>query len=148
MALVSLTRLRIRSYRFLPQFLWHTWRSVRQLKRAPGYLTGSIGRDPSGAFWTVTLWRDESSMRAYRNTDAHMRAMPKLILWCDEAAVGHYEQDSSTLPDGAEALERMRSTGRVSKVRHPSPPHQAREAAPTPTPPNFGGALNPRAGAA
>jgi len=61
-----------------------------------------------------------------------MKAMPKLIGWCDEAAVGHWRQDTTGLPRANEALERMQSTGHLSKVRHPSAAHAARETAPTP----------------
>jgi hypothetical protein len=128
---VSLTRLRLRSRRFLPGFSWHTWRSVRQLKRSAGFRTGALGRDADGGLWTITVWDDEGAMRAYRNTGSHMKAMPKLIGWCDEAAIAHWERDGAGLPDPAEALERMRDTGRLSKVRHPSPAHAARETAPT-----------------
>ena len=137
MPFVSLTRLRLRSPRFLPPFAWHTWKSMRQVKRAPGFQCGSVGQDPSGGFWTVTLWHDEAGMRAYRNTGSHMKAMPKLIDWCDEAAVAHWRQDTTGLPSANEALERMQSTGHLSKVRHPSAAHAARETAPTPEGPRI-----------
>ena len=65
-------------------------------------------------------------MRQYRGTDAHLRAMPKLLHWCDEASVVHWTQDSPELPDGATALNRMIADGRLSKVRHPSPEHVAK----------------------
>lgn len=91
MPFVSLTRLKLRSRRYLPAFAWHTWRSVRQVKHAPGFRSGALARDPHGGFWTLTLWQDEASMRAYRNTGSHRKAMPKLIGWCDEAAVAHWE---------------------------------------------------------
>ncbi len=49
--------------------------------------------------------------------------MPHLMHWCDEASVAHWEQLDATLPDWLEADHRMRATGRISKVRHPSPDH-------------------------
>lgn len=110
---------------------------MRQVKRAPGFQCGSVGQDPSGGFWTVTLWHDEAGMRAYRNTGFHMKAMPKLIDWCDEAAVAHWRQDTMGLPSANEALERMQSTGHLSKVCHPSAAHAARETAPTPEGPRI-----------
>ncbi len=55
---------------------------------------------------------------------AHLRAMPKLLNWCDEASVVHWTQDNLIVPDWAEADRRMRKEGRPSKVRNPSPSHR------------------------
>jgi hypothetical protein len=56
--------------------------------------------------------------------------MPKLMHWCDEAATAHYTQDSATLPTWTEAHRRLLAEGRKSKVRHPSPAHEAFEIPP------------------
>jgi hypothetical protein len=128
-ALVSLTRLRLRSARYLPAFFWHMWRSLRQVRRVPGFHAGRLGRDAHGGYWTVTVWDDLAAMREYRNNGAHMTAMPKLMGWCDEASVAHWQQDQRTLPDAAGMLEKMRALGRVSKVRYPSAAHAAGQVA-------------------
>jgi hypothetical protein len=47
MPLVAVTRLRIRSFRFLLPFAWHTWRSFRQAKQAAGSLGVKL-RIPEG----------------------------------------------------------------------------------------------------
>ena len=131
MPLISVTRLRLRSARFLPAFAWHTFTSSRQVRRAPGFLGGWLaGEGGLNGSWTITAWRDEAAMRAYRNTAAHMRAMPKLLHWCDEASVLHWEQETAALPDMPEAWRRMVAEGRVSKVLHPSPAHAARRIEP------------------
>lgn len=62
-------------------------------------------------------------MRRYIISGAHRKAMPKLLDWCDEASVAHWTQEAEDIPTWSEAVERMRSEGRVSKVRHPSPQH-------------------------
>lgn len=134
MAFVSVTRLRPRHWRFLPAILLHTVRSRRQITRAEGFLGGYLATSPglnllTPTLWTVTLWRDETSMRAYRNTDAHARAMPLLIGACDEAAVAHWVTSAAEVPEPAEVAERMRA-GRTSKLRHPSAAHAAGEAWP------------------
>lgn len=120
---ISLTRLRIRSIRFLPQFAWHALRSQRQVQRAPGFLDGSLLPDRSWTFWTMTAWDSEQSMRAYMISGPHKAAMPHLLHWCDEASVAHWTQPDSTLPTWTEADRRMRTSGRISKVLHPSPEH-------------------------
>lgn len=76
-------------------------------------------------------------MRAYRITGAHLRAMPKLLNWCDEASVAHWEDEGEELPNSPTVQERMRAIGRTSKVRHPSVAHAAEKTAPNPTPPHF-----------
>lgn len=120
MSFISVTRLRLRSARYLPPFLWHTLRSLRQARRAPGNLAAKTRRAADGAYWTLTAWDAADAMRAYRNSGAHKAAMPKLVDWCDEASVGHWEQESAALPDWREAHRRMLETGRLSKVKHPS----------------------------
>ena len=127
MPLISVTRLHLRSVRYVPEFLWHTLASSRQIQRAPGFLGGLLAGDSSWGSWTITAWTDEAAMRAYRNTDAHRRAMPKLLHWCDEAAVLHWQQDGPALPALDEAGRRMVAEGRISKVNHPSPTHAARQ---------------------
>ena len=62
-------------------------------------------------------------MRKYMTTGSHKHAMPHLLDWCDEASVAHWTQIETELPSWGEADKRMRESGRVSKVRHPSPQH-------------------------
>lgn len=135
MAFISVTRLRIRSVFYLPQFIWYVFRSQRQAERSKGFLAGRLMRDKGNAFWTLTAWEDQASMRAYRGAGAHMKAMPKLLDWCDEASVGNWEQPGAELPSWAEAHRRMATGGRLSKVRHPSERQLAKE---IPAPANTG----------
>ncbi|HEX2100124.1 MAG TPA: DUF3291 domain-containing protein, partial [Candidatus Synoicihabitans sp.] len=123
--MVSITRLRLRSARFLPGFAWHTWLSTRQVRRSPGFLGGYLAGGPGLAFWTVTVWTDQEAMRAFRSAGAHLSAMRKLIDWCDEAAVTHWDQPLTESPSAETASARLRGEGRLSKVRHPSPAHAA-----------------------
>ncbi len=120
MAFISVTRLRVRSFFFLPQFMWGALRSANQAERSGGFLGGKIVRMPRNVFWTVTAWDTEAAMNAYRIAGAHLRAMPKLLKWCDEAAVAHWSQDSAEIPSWQEAHHRMVTEGRLSKVNHPS----------------------------
>jgi hypothetical protein len=128
MVWVSLTRLRVRSVRFLPGFAWYAVRSNAQARRAAGVLGIDLLPDliPSRAdwtFWTMTAWESREAMLAFMTSGPHKRAMPKLLEWCDEASVAHWEQEGSALVGWEEADRRMRATGRASKVRHPSAAH-------------------------
>ncbi len=123
MIFVSLTRLRIRSIRFVPLFVLHTSGSLRQVRRAPGFQGGALLADRSWTFWTLTAWDTQESMRGYMISGSHKKAMPHLLDWCDEASVAHWTQPEPNLPSWTEADRRMRESGRISKVLHPSPQH-------------------------
>ncbi len=123
MVFISITRLRIRSIRFLPSFMMHTLKSLKQVRGATGFQGGMLLADRSWTFWTMTVWDSPESMRRYMTTGQHRAAMPRLLDWCDEASVAHWEQPEATLPSWTDADKRMREQGRVSKVRNPSPQH-------------------------
>ena len=120
MPFVSLTRLRVRSWRFMPAFLWYAFRSSRQAQRTEGFLHGKLIVDAKNTFWTVTAWSSEAAMRAYRVQGPHLAAMGKLANWCDEASVAHWQQESVALPSPEQAHQRMVESGRPSRVNHPS----------------------------
>ena len=123
MSFISVTRLRVRSVRYLPGFALHTFRSLRQVRKAPGFRGGSLLSDRRWTFWTMTAWDNRENMRSYMTTGSHRTAMPRLLDWCDEASVVHWDQPEGALPTWAEANKRMHETGRTSKVRNPSPQH-------------------------
>ncbi|MGA7918055.1 MAG: DUF3291 domain-containing protein [Candidatus Acidiferrales bacterium] len=125
MTFVSITRLRVRSRRYLPMFGWYALISARQAARADGNLTARLLRDRRNTFWTATLWTSEAAMKKYMLAGPHKKAMIKLQFWCDEAAVVHWNQEGSELPTWAEACARLQRDGRKSKVNYPSPVHTA-----------------------
>lgn len=120
---VSLTRLRLRSIRFVPAFAIHAIRTRQQCSRAPGFQRGSLLMDRGWTFWTLTAWDTQESMRAYMTSGDHKVAMPKLLNWCDQASVAHWHSASAELPTWQECDRRMRTEGRISKVRHPALGH-------------------------
>jgi heme-degrading monooxygenase HmoA len=131
MPLVSITRLRVRSWRDLPAFLIEAFRSARQARTAPGNLAVTLLYDQDRTFWTRTLWSEEAAMRAFMLAGAHRAVMPRLLDWCDEAAVAHWTQDDAAPPAWEEAHRRMQQDGRRSRVNHPSE-RQQRFAFPVP----------------
>src|ERR1044071_935306 len=99
MVFISVTRLRIRSIFYFPQFIWYAL--------ASGFLGGRLVRESGNIFWTLTMWVDEAAMRAYRSSGAHAKVMPKLLNWCDEASVVHWSQEEAELPGWQAAHQRM-----------------------------------------
>ena len=129
MALISITRLRVRSPRYMIGFIWYTVLSIFQAKLASGCLAVKLLRDANNTYWTYTAWQDMVAMRAFMSAGSHRQAMPKLLEWCNEASVVHWHQDTPELPDWREAYRRMVEEGHRSKVNHPSPAHIAYEIA-------------------
>jgi hypothetical protein len=142
MTFISVTRLRVRSLGYLPQFVWRTFQSVRQTRRASGFMGGKVLREAKNVFWTITVWEDERAMNAFRNSGAHRGAMPKLLDWCDEASVVHWNQETSELPTWPEAHRRMVKEGKRSKINHPSPAQVANQIS-VPQPSRIEGTLRP-----
>ena len=82
MPFVSVTRLRVRSWRYLPGFVIQSLRAVRQAKLADGSLAVSVLRDADCAFWTRTVWRDEAAMRSFMRSGGaspHHGAAPRVV---------------------------------------------------------------------
>jgi heme-degrading monooxygenase HmoA len=141
---VSLTRLRIRSLLYLPQFLWNTRSAEKQASKAAGFLGGRLLVDKHRVYWTLTGWESEKAMKAYRGAGAHGAVMKRLPGWCDEAAYTHWETADTGIPAWPEAYERLKSSGKLSRVEHPSPEHEAREFAAPRFQPLIGGEIKPK----
>jgi hypothetical protein len=105
---------------YLPAFLVAALRTARQASQAAGVLAVKVLGDRRNAYWTLTMWESEEAMRGFMHAAPHGPTMRKLLDWCDEAAVVHWEQPDGELPSWVVAHERMLSEGRRSKVRHPS----------------------------
>jgi heme-degrading monooxygenase HmoA len=127
MALISVTRLRLRSWLYFPAFAIYTARSSRQAQTSPGNLGVRLLKDKSRTFWTCTAWADEAAMKAFMTASPHFEAMKKLPRWCSEAAFVHWIQSEPTFPNWQEAYQRLKREGRRSKVLYPSKAHDAGE---------------------
>ncbi len=129
MPIAAVTRLRLRKLRLVPALMVYAFRSRRQARASEGCLAADMRMQGARLFWTRTLWRDAGALRDFmRSGGAHGAVMPRLQHWCDEAAVVDWENDA--LPEWSEAEAQMRSAGRVSRVRHPSPAHARGETVP------------------
>ena len=125
MPFVSVTRLHLASRWFFPPFVFYALSSSKQARRSPGFLTGWVSNDGQLGFWTSTVWESLDAMRAFRNSGVHMKAMPKLLRWCDEASFTHWEQPDASAPDIDAAVDRLAREGKLSKVNEPSARHRA-----------------------
>ena len=142
MVFVSVTRVRPRSLRYLLVVILHSWRSRKQLRGTKGFIGGYLASGPGFGMWTVTVWEDEQSMRAFRNSGAHLKAMPRLIDSCAEASFVHWTTDDRSIPSPQLITEKMKE-GRTSKLRHPNAEHSAGNPWPDGRVPNRDPTLHP-----
>jgi Domain of unknown function (DUF3291) len=124
MPIVSVTRLRVRLWRYLPGFLIQSVRAAYQATRAPGSLSVSLLRDRDRTFWTRTMWHDAAAMRSFMISGVHGRIMSRLPKWCDEACLAHWAQEDTEPPSWPEAHRRLQQDGRRSRVDHSSEAHR------------------------
>jgi hypothetical protein len=108
-------------------FAWYAFRSGYQAAKAEGSLAVQVLNDRHWAFWTATVWTTTDAMKKFMLAGAHREVMPKLLNWCDEAALVHWTQETSELPSWSEACRRLQTEGRRSKVNYPSAAHVAYE---------------------
>ena len=129
MYFVSITRLRLRSIRYLPAFMWHALRSSRQSQTSSGHVSFDSRVEAGLVFWTKTVWTEEAAMKYFRNSGAHQTAMRYLAGWCDEASYVHWVQATPESPSWDVAYQHLLQDGKLSKVKHPSPQHLAQRTA-------------------
>ena len=111
---ISITRLRLRSWFFLPSFFMASGRIVKQAQESVGFVQGATFLDKKLTFRTVTLWLEDAAMKAFRGQGAHKESMPKFANWCDEGSVAHWESEEGLLPDLGEINRQMKALGRPS----------------------------------
>jgi len=124
----SITRLRLRSFFTLPAFLREAAASAREAAAAPGFIGGALLLEGRLVFWTRTAWASEEAMKAYRDSGAHRAVMPKLMRWCDEASVAHWQGEAESDWDAIYA--RMAREGRLTRVLRPTNAHQQKRFSP------------------
>jgi len=66
MPIVSITRIRVRSWSYLPAFFVQTLRIAWQASRADGSLAVMLLRDRRNTFWTATTWSSQGTMKAFK----------------------------------------------------------------------------------
>ena len=118
--LAAVTRLRLRSWRFLIPFVIQASRARKQAANSLG-CHGVVTRKTRGlAFWTLSLWEDEARLSAFLTGSPHRDGMPKLFPWCDEAVTVHWRVESQRMPGWQEATLQLQRGGRLLRVKFPS----------------------------
>jgi len=120
MPFVSVTRLRVRSWRYLPGF-------VINLFARHARLSSRMGASRFRSFAMPIVLSGPEQCGVTRRPCAlscaqgvHRRIMARLPVWCDEAALADWVQDATEPPSWSEVYRRLQKEGRRSRVNHPS----------------------------
>lgn len=126
MAVIVVTRLRLKDPALLDEFFTDAVASIEQAQKSPGNLGTDALADAGNAWWTVTAWQERSAMHAFVASEPHRAIMARLDHYCNEAAFVDWEQDSPDLPDWQTNWRRLTADGLAAELTQPSPAHRAR----------------------
>ena len=124
MAVVVATRMKVARWRDMPRFLRGSMAAGRQARRSPGLLGGRLRAEPSGVYWTLTVWSSARDMQAFRDGGVHAILVPRLAGWASEAVFGVWTTESSELPTWSEASRRIAEHPNFAPLDHPSAAHR------------------------
>jgi heme-degrading monooxygenase HmoA len=106
------TRLSLASFRSLPRFLRGTMLIRRQLGTAPGLVGYSLKTSlPHKTFFTLSVWVDDASLRAFAEGDPHRRVVQGLRPRMKDSQFEFFTASGDALPlSWADALARLSPT--------------------------------------
>ena len=74
-----LSFLPLKHYRTIPLFLWLTFKTQQQLKKAKGLIGYSLQAEPlARRFWTLSAWEDQQSLMLFVHELPHGKIMRTL----------------------------------------------------------------------
>jgi hypothetical protein len=117
MALVVVTRLRLRDPMFFDEFFAAAVAVVEQATWTEGNAAADVLAEARNTYWTRSCWRDAEAMRHFMTTEPHLATMNRIDDWCDEATFVNWEQPEDVLPDWDKAYERLIQSGHVVHLK-------------------------------
>jgi hypothetical protein len=120
MALIVVTRLRLRDPRFFDEFFAAAFAVVEQASSTEGNNAADVLAEENNTYWTRTSWRDAEVMRRFMVAVPHLATMSRIDEWCDEATFVNWEQPEVALPDWDDAYERLITGGQVVPLKFES----------------------------
>ena len=126
MAVIVVTRLRLRDPALLDEFFTDAVAAIEQAQKSEGNLGTDALADANNAWWSVSSWQDRRRMRAFVDNLPHQNIMTRLDHYCDEAAFVDWEQDSPDLPDWPTSHRHLVADGQAAELTHPSDANQTR----------------------
>jgi hypothetical protein len=120
MALIVVTRLRLRDTRFFDDFFAAAVAVVEQATSTEGNIAADVLAEANNTYWTRSSWLDAEVMRSFMVIDPHLATMSRIDEWCDEATFVNWEQSEGVLPEWDDAYERLITGGQVVHLKFES----------------------------
>ena len=104
------SRLPLKHYRSIPGFLRDTLRIRRQLSRTRGLVGYSLNAQPARkTFWTLSVWTDDASLRAFASADPHRTIVARLRPRMNETRFEFFTVAGNDVPlSWGDAMARLR----------------------------------------
>ena len=123
MSVLSITRLRLKSYGYLAQFLIHNEKILDQIRKSEGFIKGKELAAFDLSMWTCTLWKSDGLLRSFYLNGAHQKVMLNIDRWSSEAATVHQDADCLDLPSCRQMVNSLEKNGHFTKLTDPSENH-------------------------
>jgi hypothetical protein len=105
-----LSYLPLNEWSAIPKFMIYTLQIRRQLASSEGLVGYSLDANvPEKEFWTLSVWKDEDSLRSFVRRNPHSKVMGDLLPNMGRTAFLYFKVDGSSVPpDWEDARLRMR----------------------------------------
>jgi hypothetical protein len=126
MAVIVVTRLRLKDPALLDEFFTDAVAAIEQAQKSEGNLGADALADANNAWWSVSSWQARRPMQAFVNSEPDQTITTRLDHYCDEATFVDWEQDSPDLPDWQTSWRHLTADGQVAELTQPSTANQTR----------------------
>ena len=126
MAVIVVTRLRLRDPALLDEFFTAAVAAIEQAQKSAGNLGADALADADNAWWSVSAWQGRGPMRTFVDSEPHRGISQRLDHFCDEATFVDWEQASPDLPDWQTSWRHITADGKAAELTRPSDANQTR----------------------
>ena len=100
----------LKSWRYMIPFQLMTSKVLKQIKLSKGVASYAVKADfPGKHFWTLSIWKDQDSLRRFVTAESHATAVKKFTEWSgNDSAFVEWTSQSDTI-DWVEALKKLQN---------------------------------------
>ena len=126
MAVIVVTRLRLRDPAFFDDFFASAVAVVEQAQGSEGNLAADVLAEANNTYWTRTAWQGRAEMNSFVGAEPHLSTMDRIDEWCDEATFVDWEQPTAGSLGWHDGYRRLVADGQPAELTHGTDAHQAR----------------------